>query len=183
MFSKTGTAEVATDPMPPNVSDAFVILKPQDQWPAGVATKADVIERVEKAARGQLGQLYEVSQPIELRFNELISGVRGDVAIKLYGDDLDKMSQTANEMVRVLQAIPGASRSEEHTSELQSLMRISYAVFCLKKKKKKQKQLQSRHQYKTEEKEEKHRSLHDINTQLYITDIETEQEYNHTKHN
>src|SRR3546814_3946142 len=88
MFSKTGTAEVATDPMPPNVSDAFVILKPQDQWPAGVATKADVIERVEKAARGQLGQLYEVSQP----------------------------------------------RSEEHTSELQSLMRISYAVFCLKKK-------------------------------------------------
>src|SRR3546814_2933300 len=138
--------------MPPNVSDAFVILKPQDQWPAGVATKADVIERVEKAARGQLGQLYEVSQPIELRFNELISGVRGDVAIKLYGDDLDKMSQTANEMVRVLQAIPGASsvkahkvggapvldvkldRSEEHTSELQSLMRISYAVLCLKKK-------------------------------------------------
>src|SRR3546814_281008 len=109
MFSKTGTAEVATDPMPPNVSDAFVSLKPQDQWPAGVATKADVIERVEKAARGQLGQLYEVSQPIELRFNELISGVRGDVAIKLYGDDLDKMSQTANEMVRVLQATPGAS--------------------------------------------------------------------------
>jgi len=109
MFSKTGTAEVATDPMPPNVSDAFVILKPQDQWPAGVESKAEVIERVEKAARGQLGQLYEVSQPIELRFNELISGVRGDVAIKLYGDDLDKMSQTANEMVRVLQAIPGAS--------------------------------------------------------------------------
>ncbi|MBX9643720.1 MAG: CusA/CzcA family heavy metal efflux RND transporter, partial [Novosphingobium sp.] len=109
MFSKTGTAEVATDPMPPNISDGFVILKPQDQWPAGVKTKADVVERIEKASGGQLGQLYEVSQPIELRFNELISGVRGDVAIKLYGDDLDKMSQSANEMVRVLQAIPGAS--------------------------------------------------------------------------
>ncbi|SCW88978.1 cobalt-zinc-cadmium resistance protein CzcA [Sphingobium faniae] len=108
MFSKTGTAEVATDPMPPNISDGFVILKPQDQWPAGVETKADVIERIEKAAGGQLGQLYEVSQPIELRFNELIAGVRGDVAIKLYGDDLDKMSQAANEMVRVLQSIPGA---------------------------------------------------------------------------
>ncbi|MGD9810141.1 MAG: efflux RND transporter permease subunit [Sphingobium sp.] len=108
MFSKTGTAEVATDPMPPNISDGFVILKPQDEWPAG-ESKADVVERIEKAAGGQLGQLYEVSQPIELRFNELISGVRGDVAIKLYGDDLDKMSQTANEMVRVLQAIPGAS--------------------------------------------------------------------------
>src|SRR3546814_6903241 len=92
-LSKTGTAEVATDPMPPNISDGFVILKPQDQWPAGVKTKADVVERIEKASGGQLGQLYEVSQPIELRFNELISGVRGDVAIKLYGDDLDKMSQ------------------------------------------------------------------------------------------
>jgi cobalt-zinc-cadmium resistance protein CzcA len=108
MFSKTGTAEVATDPMPPNVSDGFIILKPQEEWPEGVEAKADVIARIEKAAGGQLGQLYEVSQPIELRFNELIAGVRGDVAIKIYGDDLDKMSQAANEMVRILQTIPGA---------------------------------------------------------------------------
>ena len=108
MFSKTGTAEVATDPMPQNMSDGYVILKPKDQWPAGVHTKAEIIERVEKASRGQLGQLYEMSQPIQLRFNELIAGVRGDVAIKLYGDDLDKMAQTADEMVRVLQSIPGA---------------------------------------------------------------------------
>src|SRR3546814_12008794 len=89
MFSKTGTAEVATDPMPPNISDGFIILKPQDQWPVGVDSKADVVERIEKAAGGPLGQLYEVSQPIELRFNELIAGVRDDVAIKLYGDDLE----------------------------------------------------------------------------------------------
>lgn len=109
MFSKTGTAEVATDPMPPNISDGFVILKAQDQWPQGVESKSDVIERIEKAAGGQIGQLYEVSQPIQLRFNELIAGVRGDVAIKLYGDDLDKMSASANEIVRVLQSIPGAS--------------------------------------------------------------------------
>ncbi|URD61096.1 CusA/CzcA family heavy metal efflux RND transporter [Sphingomonas sp. KRR8] len=109
MFSKTGTAEVATDPMPPNVSDGFVILKPQEEWPKDVETKADAIARIEKAAGGQLGNLYEVSQPIQLRFNELIAGVRGDVAIKLYGDDLDKMSQAANEMVRVLQGIPGAA--------------------------------------------------------------------------
>ncbi|MBX9898192.1 MAG: CusA/CzcA family heavy metal efflux RND transporter [Qipengyuania sp.] len=108
MFSKTGTAEVATDPMPQNVSDGFVILKPREEWPAGVDSKADVIERVERVAGQQLGQLYELSQPIELRFNELIAGVRGDVAIKLYGDDLDKMARTANEMVRVLQGIPGA---------------------------------------------------------------------------
>jgi len=109
MFSKTGTAEVATDPMPPNVSDGFVILKPQEEWPDGVKTKADVIARIEKAGAGLLGNLYEVSQPIQLRFNELIAGVRGDVAIKLYGDDLDKMTQSANEMVRVLQGIPGAA--------------------------------------------------------------------------
>src|SRR3546814_10050337 len=104
-LSKTGTAEVATDPMPPNISDGFIILKPQDQWPVGVDSKADVVERIEKAAGGQLGQLYEVSQPIELRFNELIAGVRGDVAIKLYRDDLDKMSLAANELVQVLQEI------------------------------------------------------------------------------
>src|SRR3546814_5377884 len=79
-------------PMPVNVSDGFVILKPEDQWPEGVDTKDEVIERIEEAVSGLLGQVYEVSQPIELRFNELISGVRGDVAIKLYGDDLDKMS-------------------------------------------------------------------------------------------
>ncbi|MBO9712189.1 CusA/CzcA family heavy metal efflux RND transporter [Sphingomonas sp.] len=109
MFSKTGTAEVATDPMPPNISDGFVILKPQEQWPAGVRTKADVIARIGKAAAGQLGNLYEMSQPIQLRFNELIAGVRGDVAIKLYGDDLDRMSASANEIVRVLQGIKGAA--------------------------------------------------------------------------
>eukprot|EP01036_Dinobryon_divergens_P010507 gene10507-14074_t len=79
MFSKTGTAEVATDPMPPNISDGFIILKPQDQWPDGVNTKEDVIERIEAAAAGQVGNGYELSQPIELRFNELIAGVRGDV--------------------------------------------------------------------------------------------------------
>lgn len=109
MFSKTGTAEVATDPMPPNVSDAFVILKPQGEWPAGVTSKEQVLERIEKAAGSQLGNLFEVSQPIQLRFNELIAGVRGDVAIKLYGDDLDRMSASANEIVRVLQGIRGAA--------------------------------------------------------------------------
>ncbi len=108
MFSKTGTAEVATDPMPPNISDGFVILKPQSEWPGEVKGKADILERVEKAAGGQLGNLFEASQPIQLRFNELIAGVRGDVAVKLYGDDLDKMAQSANEIVRVLQSVPGA---------------------------------------------------------------------------
>src|SRR3546814_8806031 len=88
MFSKTGTAEVATDPMPVNVSDGFVILKTEDEWQAGVDSKADVVERIEKAVSGELGQVYEVSQTNELRFNELISGDRGDGAVKCYGDDV-----------------------------------------------------------------------------------------------
>ncbi|HTI67003.1 MAG TPA: CusA/CzcA family heavy metal efflux RND transporter [Caulobacteraceae bacterium] len=109
VFSKTGTAEVATDPMPPNASDGFVILKPQAQWPAGVRTKAQVVERIEAKLRPLLGNAYEVSQPIQLRFNELIGGVRGDVAVKLYGDDLEKMSATAAQIAAVLQKIPGAA--------------------------------------------------------------------------
>ncbi len=109
MFSKTGTAEVATDPMPSNISDGYVILKPQEEWPKGVATKADVLERIEKKSGAQIGNKFEVSQPIQLRFNELIAGVRGDVAIKLYGDDLDKMSAAAARIVGVLQSIPGAA--------------------------------------------------------------------------
>ena len=109
MFSKTGTAEVATDPMPPNISDGFVILKDQKEWPKGVKTKADVVKRIEDRTKRLIGQGYELSQPIQLRFNELIAGVRGDVAIKLYGDDLDKMSAAAAKIVSALQAIPGAA--------------------------------------------------------------------------
>jgi cobalt-zinc-cadmium resistance protein CzcA len=109
MFSKTGTAEVATDPMPPNISDGFVILKDQKDWPKGVKTKADVVKRVEDRTHSLIGQGYELSQPIQLRFNELIAGVRGDVAIKLYGDDLDKMSASAARIVSALQSIPGAA--------------------------------------------------------------------------
>ena len=109
MFSKTGTAEVATDPMPPNISDGFVMLKPQKEWPDGVNTKEDVIARVEAKANALIGQGYELSQPIELRFNELIGGVRGDVAVKIYGDDLDKMSAAGARIAAALQSVPGAA--------------------------------------------------------------------------
>ncbi len=122
MFSKTGTAEVATDPMPPNISDGFIILRPQDEWPEGVDTKEDVIERVEAASNALVGQGYELSQPIELRFNELIAGVRGDVAIKLYGDDLDKLTATANQIAAALTATPGSADVKvEQTSGAPSL--------------------------------------------------------------
>lgn len=112
MFSKTGTAEVATDPMPPNISDGFVILKPQKEWPKDVKTKEDVIERIEAKTSGLIGNGYELSQPIELRFNELIGGVRGDVAVKIYGDNLDQMSATGARIAAALNATPGAADVE-----------------------------------------------------------------------
>jgi cobalt-zinc-cadmium resistance protein CzcA len=108
MFSKTGTAEVATDPMPPNQSDGFIILKPRSEWPKGVHTKEDVTGRILAKVEPLLGNSYEVTQPIQMRFNELIAGVRGDVAIKLYGDDLGQMSAAAARIGAVLQSIPGA---------------------------------------------------------------------------
>ncbi len=109
VYSKTGTAEVASDPMPPNASDTFIILKPRNEWPDGVSTKDDVIERVEKALEPLVGNAFEVSQPIQLRFNELIAGVRGDIAVKIYGEDLEAMGRTANEIAAVLNAVPGAA--------------------------------------------------------------------------
>jgi cobalt-zinc-cadmium resistance protein CzcA len=108
-FAKTGTAEVATDPMPQNISDGFIILKPQEEWPDGVETKADVIERVEAKLEGLVGNAYEMSQPIQLRFNELIGGVRGDLGIKIYGDDLEVMGATAERIATVLRTIPGTA--------------------------------------------------------------------------
>jgi heavy metal efflux system protein len=109
MFSKTGTAEVGTDPMPPNISDSFIILKPRDKWPAGVTGKDEVIERLEAKLKPLVGSAFEISQPIELRFNELIAGVRGDIAIKLYGDDLDAMSEAGAKVAAVLNTVPGAA--------------------------------------------------------------------------
>ena len=109
MFSKTGTAEVGTDPMPPNISDSFIILKPKDEWPAGVTTKQQVVERLEAKLKPMVGSAFEISQPIELRFNELIAGVRGDVAIKLYGDDLDVMNAVGGKVAAVLNTVKGAA--------------------------------------------------------------------------
>ena len=109
VYSKTGTAEVASDPMPPNASDAFIILKPKDEWPNKNETKAELISRIEHKLEGLTGNAYEFSQPIQMRFNELIAGVRGDVAIKVYGDDLDAMSRTAEEIATVLRTVKGAA--------------------------------------------------------------------------
>ena len=108
-FARTGTAEVATDAMPPNISDGYVMLKPRDKWPNPDKPKAELVAEIQEALEQLPGNAYEMSQPIQLRFNELISGVRSDFAIKLYGDDLDLMLSTSNEISKVVRGIPGAA--------------------------------------------------------------------------
>lgn len=109
MYSKTGTAEVAFDPMPPNISDGYVIFKPREQWPDPKMSKADLVDKVRKAVTGLPGNLFEYSQPIELRINELVAGVRGDLAVKVFGDDFDKIAPLAQQVLQVVQSVPGAA--------------------------------------------------------------------------
>lgn len=108
VYSKAGTASLAADPMPPNASDNYVILKPKDEWPEGVTTKEQVIERIREKMSAIVGNAYDATQPIEMRFNELIGGVRSDVAVKIYGDDLDQLAATGQRIAALLKKIPGA---------------------------------------------------------------------------
>lgn len=109
VFSKTGTAELASDPMPVNVSDSFVVLKPRAEWPNPSETKDDVRTRIEAALVGLLGNNYEFTQPIQMRFNELIAGVRGDVAVKVFGDDFEQLAPVAQQVGSILQSIAGSA--------------------------------------------------------------------------
>ncbi len=108
VFSKTGTAEVASDPMPPNSSDTFVILKPQEEWPNPELSKAELQEQIEKAVGELPGNVYEFSQPIQLRFNELLAGTRGDLAVKVYGEEFEPMLKVANQIATILRGTTGA---------------------------------------------------------------------------
>ncbi|MBJ7494376.1 MAG: CusA/CzcA family heavy metal efflux RND transporter [Opitutales bacterium] len=109
VFAKIGTAEIATDPMPPSVADTYVMLKPRDQWPDPRKTKVQLVREMEVAAKAIPGNNYEFTQPIQMRFNELISGVRTDVAVKVYGDDLDVMLSSAKRIESILGEIPGSA--------------------------------------------------------------------------
>jgi cobalt-zinc-cadmium resistance protein CzcA len=119
VFARTGTAEVATDPMPPSISDGYVMLKPRNQWPNPRKSKSELVLEIEKAAEEIAGSAYELSQPIQLRFNELISGVRSDVGVKIFGDDLDVLLQVAAQVQAVLQGINGAA--DVKTEQVQGL--------------------------------------------------------------
>ena len=108
IFARTGTAEVATDPMGPNVSDTYLMLSPRERW-TKAHTQEELAEQVEAVLAEIPGQNFEISQPIELRFNELISGVRSDLAVKIFGHDLDELLRAGNEVAAVLREVPGAS--------------------------------------------------------------------------
>ncbi len=109
VYARIGTAEVANDPMPPSIADTFVILKDRKEWPDPGKPKQEFLEEVEAVIGAVPGNNYEVTQPIQMRTNELISGVRADVAVKLYGDDLDQLVRTAEEIEAVMAKVPGAT--------------------------------------------------------------------------
>ncbi|MCR8922766.1 CusA/CzcA family heavy metal efflux RND transporter [Dasania sp. GY-MA-18] len=109
VFSRIGTPEVATDPMPPSIADIFVILKPRDLWSDPSKSKSELVEEMEEALERIPGNNYEFTQPIQMRFNELISGVRADLGIKIFGDDLDQLMFTANDILQIVNSIEGAA--------------------------------------------------------------------------
>ncbi len=109
IFTKIGTAEIATDPMPPSVADCFIMIKPRSEWANPEMPKSELIEKVLAAAKSVPGNNYELLQPIEMRFNELIAGVRSDVAVKVFGDQMEIMEETAGQIEDVLKQVPGAA--------------------------------------------------------------------------
>ena len=108
VFAKIGTAEIATDPMPPSVADVYVMMKPRSEWPTK-RPKAEVVAGIEKELRKLPGNNYEFIQPIQMRFNELIAGVRSDVAVKVFGDDMDVLESTGKSIEKIIETVPGAS--------------------------------------------------------------------------
>lgn len=109
VFSKIGTPEVASDPMPPSVADTFIMMKPRGQWPDPRKPRARLLAELEEAVEELPGNNYEFTQPIQMRMNELISGVRADVAVMLYGDDLDTLMEVGRRIEKVAAGVPGAA--------------------------------------------------------------------------
>ncbi len=107
VFTRIGTAEVASDPMPPNTGDCYVMLKPRSEWPDPDKSKAAVVEELTAAAEEVPGSNYEVTQPIQMRFNELISGVRSDIGVKIFGDDMEVLRRSGEAVAKVLGTVAG----------------------------------------------------------------------------
>jgi len=130
IFSRTGTAEAAIDPMPTNISDSVIVLKPKSEWPDRSLSKEDLIARMETITSNQIGNAFEFSQPIELRFNELISGVRTDLAVMVFGDDFDVLLPIAEQVSLKLRGIAGAAdvRVEQVTGLPTLTVRVDHAA-------------------------------------------------------
>ncbi len=109
VFSKIGTPDVASDPMPPNVADTFLMLKPREQWPDPSLSKDALVQQIRHRVNEVPGNNYEFTQPIEMRFNELIAGVRADVALRIYGDDLAILKQFGEKATGLIRNITGAT--------------------------------------------------------------------------
>ncbi len=109
VFAKIGTPDIATDPMPPNVADVFIMVKPRSQWANPKLQKSEFIRRLEKKLAQVPGNKYEITQPIEMRFNELIAGVRSDIAVKVFGENMETLLSKAKEIEPILSSIQGAS--------------------------------------------------------------------------
>ncbi len=107
VFSRSGTAEVATDPMPMSLTDAFIMLKPRREWRRGL-TRDELVHEMEEKLKAVPGQAYSFSQPIQLRFAELVAGVKSDVGVKVFGDDMATLKKTAGEVAALLKDVKGA---------------------------------------------------------------------------
>jgi cobalt-zinc-cadmium resistance protein CzcA len=107
IFSRLGTDEVANDPMPPNTGDCYVMLKPRSEWPNPSKSKDALVAELTAAAEEVPGSNYEITQPIQMRFNELISGVRSDVGVKIFGDDMEVLRRNADAIAKVLGTVQG----------------------------------------------------------------------------
>ena len=108
VFGKIGTAEVATDPMPPSVADTFIMLKDREDWPDPRKPREQLVAEIQRAVEVIPGNNYEFTQPIEMRFNELLSGVRADVAVKVYGDDPAVLAEIGGAIEKVVSGVAGA---------------------------------------------------------------------------
>ena len=130
VFSRTGTAEAAIDPMPANISDSVIVLRPRPEWPDPSLDKGALVERFESVVGNYIGNAFEFSQPIELRFNELISGVRTDLAVMVYGEDFDELRRVADEVALTLRDVRGAAdvRVEQVSGLPMLTVRIDHAA-------------------------------------------------------
>ena len=123
-FSRIGTPEVANDPMPPNVADTFVMFKPRNEWPNPELLDSDLVAQIEASVKELPGNNYEFTQPIQMRFNELISGVRADLGIKLFGDDLDTLKAQADKILAAINSVDGAADARVEQVENLPLLSI-----------------------------------------------------------